>query len=51
MDVRAGQYKSLSTKELIYLNCDESPCESQGTLERPLGSKEIKSVNPKGNQP
>ena len=42
MDVRVG----LNAEELMFLNCvlDE-------TLESPLDTKEIKSVNPKGNQP
>ena len=35
----------LGTKELILLNCGV-----EKTLESPLDSKEIKSVNPKGNQ-
>ena len=35
----------LSTKELMLLNCV-----LEKTLESPLDSKEIKPVNPKGNQ-
>ena len=36
----------LSTKELVLLNCGAG-----NALESPLDSKEIKPVNPKGNQP
>ena len=39
--------KKLSAKELIFLNCGVL----KKTLERLLESKEIKPVNPKGNQP
>ena len=35
----------LSAKELMLLNC------GVGILDSPLESKEIKSVDPKGNQP
>ena len=38
-----GDRKRPSAKELMLWNC--------GALESPLDSKEIKSVNPKGNQP
>ena len=47
MDVRVGPQRWLSAEELMLLNC--------GTLEMTpeilLDCKEIKSVNPKGNQP
>ena len=46
MDVRVGPLRRLSTKELMLLNCG-----SGEALESPLNSKEIKPVNPKGNQP
>ena len=39
MDVRLGPYRRLSTEELL-----------EKTLESPLNNKEIKPVNPKGNQ-
>ena len=43
MDMRAGfLYKRLSTKEQMPSNCG---------IDSPLGCKEIKPVNPKGNQP
>ena len=42
--MRVGPYRSLSAKELMLSNCDAK------TLESPLDSKEIKLVNPKGNQ-
>ena len=38
--------KTLSTEELMLLNCGVG----EKTLESPLDCKEIKSVNPKGNQ-
>ena len=41
-----GPYKRLSTEELILLNCD-----LKKTLESPLDCKELKPINPKGNQP
>ena len=46
MDVRVGLWRRLSAKELMFLNCGagEDSWES-------LDSKEIKSVNPWGNQP
>ena len=44
MDVRVGPYRRPSVKELMLSN--------SGTGEvSPLDSKEIKPVNPKGNQP
>ena len=45
MNVRVGPQRRLSTKELMLLNCGvgEDPWKS-------LDSKEIKPVNPKGNQ-
>ena len=46
MDVRVGPLKRLSTKELKLLNCGD-----REDFESPLDNKEIKSVNPKGNQP
>ena len=46
MDVRVGLYRKLSTKELMLLNC----VILEKTLESPLDCKEIKPVNPKGNQ-
>ena len=45
MDVRAGPLKKLSAEEVIFLNCGvEDSWESLGL------QKEIKPVNPKGNQ-
>ena len=46
MDVKVGPQRRLSTEELMILNC----CAGEA-LENLLDSKEIKSVNPKGNQP
>ena len=46
MDVRAGQYKRLRAEELMLLNCG-----TRKDSESPLDCKEIKPVNPKGNQP
>ena len=46
MDVRVGLQKKLSTGELMLLNCGAG----EDSLES-LGCKEIKPVNPKGNQP
>ena len=45
MDVRIGPERRLSTEKLMLSNCsaEEDPRES-------LGRKEIKPVNPKGNQ-
>ena len=45
MDVRVGLYRKLSAEELILLNCGV-----EKTFESPLDCKEIKPVNPKGNQ-
>ena len=45
MDVRVGLSKKLSTEELMLLNVV-----SEKTLESPLDCKDIKPVNPKGNQ-
>ena len=45
--MRAGQYRRLSAKELMLLNCGVG----EVTLESSLDSKEIKPVNLKGNQP
>ena len=45
MDVRVGPQRKLSAEELILLNCGV-----ETTLESPLDCKEIKPVNPKGNQ-
>ena len=42
MRVRVGPQRKLSAEELMLLNCG---------VESPLDSKEIKPVNPKGNQP
>jgi len=44
--VRVGAQRSLSAKELMLLNCGAGK-----TLENSLASKEIKPVNPEGNQP
>ena len=46
MDVRAGQWKRLSTKNWCFWTVM-----LEKTLERPLYSKEVKPVNLKGNQP
>ena len=45
MDVRVGPKRRLNVKELMLLNCV-----FEKTLESPLDCKEIKPVNPKGNQ-
>ena len=45
MDVRVEPLRRLNTKELMLLNCGAGE-----DLESPLDNKEIKSVNPKGNQ-
>ena len=45
MDVRVGLQRKLSAEESMLLNCGVGK-----TLERPLDCKEIKPVNPKGNQ-
>ena len=41
-----SDFPRLSTEELMLLNCGV-----EKTLESPLDCKEIKEVNPKGNQP
>jgi len=46
MDVTVGPQRRLSGKELMLSNCV-----LEKTLASPLDSKEIKPVNPKGNQP
>ena len=46
MDVRVGQWRKLSAKELMLWTVL-----LEKTLERHLNFKEIKPVNPKGNQP
>ena len=46
MDVRVGPKARLSAEELTLLSCGV-----EKTLESSLDCKEIKSVNPKGNQP
>ena len=46
MDVRIGLYRKLSAEELMLLYYGAGE-----TLESPLDGKEIKPVNPKGNQP
>ena len=46
MDVRAGPKRRLGARELMLLNCGAGE-----DFESPLDSKEIKPVNPKGNQP
>ena len=45
MDVIIGLYRKLSAKELMLLNCVV-----RKILASPLDCKEIKPVNPKGNQ-
>ena len=46
MDMTVGPYRRLGAKELML-----QTVVLEKTLESPLGSKEIKAVNPKGNQP
>ena len=46
MDVRVGSLRRLSAEELMLSNCG-----AKKTPESPLDYKEIKPVNPKGNQP
>ena len=46
MDMRVGLYKRLSAEESMFLNCGV-----EKTLESLLENKQIKPVNPKGNQP
>ena len=45
MDVRVGLYRQLSTEELMLLNCG-----AREDSWEPLDCKEIKPVNPKGDQ-
>ena len=45
MDVRVETIKRASTKELMFSNCDFGE-----DSESPLENKEIKPVNPEGNQ-
>ena len=45
MDVRAGLYRKLSTKELMLLNCG-----LKKTVESSLDCKEFHPVHPKGDQ-
>ena len=45
MDVRAGPERKLSTEKLMFLNCGVGE-----TLESSLACKEIKLVDPKGDQ-
>ena len=45
MDARVGLLRKLSTEKSMLLNCGVG-----GDSESPLDSKEIKPVNPKGNQ-
>ena len=45
MDVKVGLWGRLSAEELMLANCG-----AEKTLESPLDCKEIKPVNPKGNQ-
>ena len=53
MDVTTGQLRRLSAETLILLNYGArfGITVLEKTFESPLDSKEIKSVNPKGNQP
>ena len=54
MGVRCGPWRRLSAKEMMPLNCgqrNDAFERLEKTLESPLDSKEIKPVNPKGNQP
>ena len=46
MDVRVGQWRKLSAKELMLLNCGVGK-----TLQSPLDSKEIQPVHPKEISP
>ena len=45
--MRVEPYRRLSAEELRLLNCGVG----EDSLESPLDCKEIKPVNPKGNQP
>ena len=47
MDMKTGTLRKLSTEKLMLLNYGVR----EKTLESPLDCKEIKSVNPKRNQP
>ena len=47
MNVRVGRLRELSAEELMLLNCGVV---LEKTLENPMDCKEIKPVNPKGNQ-
>ena len=46
MDVRVGPWRRLKAEEFMLLNCG-----AEEDSQESLGGKEIKSVNPKGNQP
>ena len=46
MDVGVGRLRKLSAVELMLLNCGVG----EDSFESPLDCKEIKPVNPKGNQ-
>ena len=46
MNVRVGLQRKLNTKELMLLNCGVE----EDSFESSLDCKEIKPVNPKGNQ-
>ena len=46
MDMTVGPYRRLSAKELML-----QTVVLEKMLESPLDSKEIKAVNPRGNQP
>ena len=56
MDVRVGLYRKLSAKELMLLNCGvgthrhTNAVVLEKTLESPSDCKEIKPVNPTGDQ-
>ena len=55
LNVRVGLQRKLSAKEMMLLNCGVGEDswtvgESWRLLESPLDCKEIKPVNPKGNQ-
>ena len=45
MDVSVGPNRKLTAKELMLLNCG-----LEKILESPLGSKDIKPINPRENQ-
>ena len=46
MDVRLGPEKGLSAEELVFSSCGAGEDSSESP-----GSKEIKPIKPKGNQP